>query len=149
MTCGALSSATCGDWRAERERERERVAGCISDTGDNQRRTQGHILKMLLKSSRRKPYKIKLYRSTTPTTDKNNVLFVQNGRNELYVIHPWTETGTMVSMGHNQIVLTYIAHTGCLAALKTFTMKPFYTQHSTHQRTGIDQIKSSWKTTQL
>ena len=61
----------------------------------------------------------------------------------------WTETGTMVSMGHNQIVLTYIAHTGCLPALKTFTMKPFSTQHSTHQRTGIDQIKSSWKTTQL
>ena len=44
----------------QRERERERVAGCISDTGDNQRRTQGYILKMLLKSSRRKPYKIKL-----------------------------------------------------------------------------------------
>ena len=44
------------------------------------------------------------------TSDLGLTIFFLTGRKILSVIHPWTETGTMVSMGHNQIVLTYIAH---------------------------------------
>ena len=126
----------------EREREREWLDAVIRGTIRGEHR--GIFSKyVLLKSYRRKPYKIKLSFYNTNNGQKKCFFFKLAGRNCMLYIHPWPETGTMVSMEHNQIVLTYIAHTGCLASLKTFTTKPFYTEHSTHQRTGIDQIKSS------